>query len=89
MLNRPATIATSGAALVVTSFFAGFFYQTIPSVLWQFALGMLMVIIWAFCCLLMLAYYLAIFSLFVLINPVTFWIFALVVIRNFQKRVHA
>lgn len=89
MLDRPATIATNGAALAVISFGAGLFYNVIPAVLWQFATALLMVLFWASCSLLMLAYYLVIFSLFLMINPVTFWIFALIVIRHFQKRANA
>lgn len=89
MLNRPAKIATTGAALAVTSFGAGLLHNAIPGILWQFATTLLIVLFWAFCCVLMVAYYLVVFTLFLMINPATFWIFALIVIRYFQKRVRA
>lgn len=63
MLNRPAKVATTGAALAVTSFGVGLLHDILPTFFWNFATAVGATLLIAICGTLLVAYYVATMTL--------------------------
>jgi hypothetical protein len=94
MLNRPAKIATTGAALAVTSFGAGLFYNIWPSLFVSFLTGVGFALLVAVSSVLLVAYYavvlLVIAAFCILCNPLSLLIGSgILMFTRIRKRLRA
>lgn len=94
MLNRPTRIATTGAALAVSSFGVGLFYESLPLLLWNTATAIALVIFAGICTAFMFAY--AVFTIimvavvFAVMNPLGILIFlSFIVCRRVRNKLRS